>query len=197
MSTTRLQLVTLATDDTPQLENFLNTASMYGYSVKIIGKGKKFLGWKWRTQQYIKALEQLGDINDVIILLDSNDIFFVRPSGELLEEFLQTGKNLIIGGEAYCVTGEFLEHSARKRIQDEMEQVLGTDYCKNRYRFPTGGFIMGYKEHVLSLLKDNQNEPDDQAGYLKRLVENPERMYVDYKQQFLGAFSRGTFATFR
>jgi hypothetical protein len=46
----------------------------------------KFQGWDWRTKLYIKAIKEVPE-NKLILLTDSNDLYFVRPAEEMIKVF--------------------------------------------------------------------------------------------------------------
>lgn len=178
----RLFVVTLSTDDNLLVRNFEKTASYFGYDYYIVGRGHQFQGWPWRTQLYIKSIKQLtNNDDDVFILCDSNDFIFIGPASEMLEKFVQSGERVLIGGEPACCNGRYGDrkhrHIALKKVKERIP---------SRYRFPNGGFIIGYKRDLIKLLKSNAGEWDDQGGYLQKFMDHDPRFSIDWRQSLAG-----------
>lgn len=178
-----LRVLSLSTNDNLTVQNFEKTAQYFGYDYYLLGRGKKFQGWPWRTQLYIDAIKKLGvDPNDIFILCDSNDVFFVAPAEEMKDKFLAMEKRCFIGAEAACCNGKYGDRKVRHVALEGCRKR----YPKARYRFPNGGFLIGFRDDLLKLLMANRKEWDDQGGYLQKFIDNSPLFDLDVDQKLIG-----------
>jgi len=181
----KLKVITLSSHDTVMARNFEKTAKRFDYDYYIIGRGKKFKGWSWRTKLYAKTIRKFSKNRfDIFILCDSNDLFFVASSKEMIEKFYANGNKILIGAEPACCTGIYA--TSEKKRQIAMLKIA--ERIPDRYRFPNGGFLIGYRNELLDLLDSNKEMKDDQAGYLKMFLKKDPRFFIDTKQELLGNY---------
>ena len=163
-----LKIITVCTDqNNEQLNNWENSVVDNRYDYEILGLGEKWGGWSWRTKKYIEELER--ETHHIYCLTDATDLFFVDGPDKLLDSFLSYNTNILIGGENTCCTGEAkLNLIKRKNIMDIMDDIEQ----RSRYKYPNGGFVMGYREDLLDLLYKNKDYFDDQEGYLMMWIKS-------------------------
>lgn len=182
-----IHLVTLSTDQNNALENWKYGASILGYKYTVLGLGMKWGGWSFRTKEYIKFIKTLPD-NSLVILVDGNDILFVRGPEEVWKSFKKIGKPLIFGGEVSCCTGKYAnplaggEKNKRKQAVEEIQRRKPP----TRYCFPNAGCIVGWKDSVLNALETVKDEDDDQAGHLEQYLKDPEYLTIDWGHSIVG-----------
>lgn len=128
-----LHVLTLSTDDIPQVRNYERTAKKFGYNYTIIGRGETFKGWSWRTEKYIHHIKEWVPDGKLVLLTDANDVYFVRPAEELIQTFVACDRRVVIGGEAMAVTGPYAKHRARQKLENRMRRTLGEEYCSRRW----------------------------------------------------------------
>jgi len=178
-----LRVISLSTDDNNLVKNFEKTAQYFGYEYYFVGRGKSFQGWPWRTNLYISAIERLGkDPKDIFILCDSNDLFFVAPSDEMKEKFINSNKNCLIGAEAACCNGKYGD----RKFRNEALESCKKRNPNTRYMFPNGGFLIGYRDELLKLLNSNKTEWDDQGGYLQKFMDKSPLLDINISQSLVG-----------
>jgi hypothetical protein len=181
----------VCTDYSDNTRNWKNSLIKNNYDFKIIGYGEKWGGWSWRTKQIINALQNIPD-NIIIILADVTDVLFIKSSSSLVDFFLKFeshsiphGEKVIIGAEAACCTGKY-SSDINPESRNKIIHLLQKKNQDSRYIFPNGGVLIGRKDILLSLLIDNQNEDDDQIGYLEKYITNDNRIYLDKHAHFIG-----------
>lgn len=170
----RLKVLSVCTNVGPCLDNFVASLRKFDYNYEIIGLGEAWSGWKWRTEQYIKHLE--GEQDGLYILCDANDVLAVRPPEYMISQFHKYGDNtyVLIGAEQGCWNDYLKKHPLhRPRILREYS------IYSDRYRYPNGGFIIGYRNSLLHVLKCNRDAEDDQMGYTELKLNYPGLFDVD------------------
>ena len=68
-----LNIISLATNYTNAVDNFIKSCKKNNIPCKIIGLNSKFKGWRWRMKMYINTLKNYHD-DDIIILSDCYDV---------------------------------------------------------------------------------------------------------------------------
>lgn len=176
-------VLTLSTDPNTTNENCFQSLRYHGYEHYVLGRGQRFMGWPMRTRLYIEGTKNFAtDANDIVVLVDSDDLYFVGPPAELETKFLKTGKRVIIGAEPACCNGKYgYDRVGRERITKILRERIG-----NRYAFVNGGALIGFRDPLLALLESNKNEPDDQGGYLQKILDDPNRFELDSQQDIIG-----------
>lgn len=195
MSSSRLVILTVSTDDNSLVRNFESTCKRHGYEYHLVGRGQKWGGWKWRTAKYIEAFDEhkIGT-EDIVVICDSNDVIMLKGPDDLRERFLNmtryTGCKVIVSAESICVNGIYLDSDKRKAMNDRMKSLMGLEkFNKTRYKFPNGGFIVGYSRELLSLLDANKDAEDDQNGLLEIWLNDPRRFAMDEEAMLCGNVS--------
>ena len=176
-----LTVLSVCTNPGPGLDNFVASLRKFDYNFEIIGLGEPWGGWKWRTEQYIQALESKED--GLYVLCDSNDVLAIRPPKYLINQFHRYGDDtyVLIGSEQGCWNDHL------KRYPMQRRRIL-REYSKysQRYKYPNGGFIMGYRNSLLYVLKCNREAEDDQMGYTTLKMLYPGLFTVDVNTLCVG-----------
>jgi hypothetical protein len=183
-----IKVITLSTDESDALANWRYGARKLGYDVTVLGVGEKWGGWAWRTSKYIEAVEKLPR-GTFVLIIDGNDILFVRGPASLLRAFRSIDRPLVFGGEATCCVGKF----AATQMNGERGRAMATINSReplNRWKFPNAGCIMGRRDTVLAALMAVKDEPDDQAGHLGRYLDDPNCLSLDWKHAIVGNVNR-------
>jgi len=182
-----LIVLTVSTDQTDASDNFEKILQYYGYDYHLLARGEKFMKWQWRTQKYIDGIEKYSLSSlDIIVLCDSNDLFFVDHVQNLknkIEKVMKkTGKDIIVGGEAMVFSSHKWKSGEKRNAIKIMNKL-----CPNRRsKFPNGGCILGKRDQLLQLLRDNLVHVDDQNGYLRLFIQNPNRFTIDFDSEIIG-----------
>jgi len=171
----KVKVFGVCTDRGPLLDNWTNSLKKNGYDHTVIGMGKKWGGWSWRTKQYIEALSRESE-EKLFVLTDANDLFFIAPPNELVYNFRTYNSDVVIGGEHNAFTGAYRKNLSLKADVIEFAKSRNTS---TRYLVPNGGFVMGFRTPLLNLLCGNVKEEDDQEGYLHNWLEHPESIKID------------------
>lgn len=189
----KLIVLSLSTDESVGSSNFEKTMQHLKYSYLILGRGVKFMGWPWRTRLYIDAINKLKTREqDLFVLCDSNDLFFVAPPEELIEKFNKIGKSVLVGAEPACCNGYYGSKNHKMKAVNKMRElgvksgVRDQGQDNTRYVYPNGGFVMGRAKELLSLLESNKNQYDDQGGYLQKIMDDPNLFHLDRAQTIVG-----------
>lgn len=113
----------------------------------------------------------------IIILVDANDLVFVKSPEQIMEAFHQYGTPVVIGAENGCCSGGYYpKHLMNRKTVMEKMFSLQKD---NMLRYPNGGCVMGYVKALIDLLYANINIKDDQNGYLELRYQNPRWYALD------------------
>lgn len=182
----RIVVLTLATKENIATKNCIDTLSYYKYEYYIIGRGEIYNGRNWRTEYFIEGINFLkGDTNDIFVLVDSNDLFFVAPPEVLLQKFLNFGSPLVIGaGNAQthfdkCVPTRAQKEYFYEEIQKGKIPIL-----------PNASCVMGYRNELLDLLENNKFEALDQEGYLNMIINGENQFTLDKNQDIVINYER-------
>lgn len=183
-----LKLITLNTDRDDGLYNWEYTASSLGYDYKILGVGQKWGGWSWRTQKYLDYIQTLPEKN-IVTITDGNDLFFTRSPTDLLNSYESYNSDVVFGGEPTCCTGKYQYHPFKVNRGIAISSMFDRYNQHNdstRWMFPNAGCITGKVSRLVEMLEDIKDEPDDQAGYLERLIEDFNYFDIDYQTKIVG-----------
>lgn len=175
--TGKVYCVTMNTAPSLYLNTWFETARYFGYLPVIVGLNTKWRGWKHRTRIYRNALHGLEMKNDDLVMLcDSNDLFFVASAKESYDKFIKLNSSILMGAESQCCTGDM-----------NLGKVGNLKTNRHTYKYPNGGWLMGYQKHMIHLLDLIKDESDDQAGYLKLYLNNPSKYFtLDTEQSICG-----------
>ena len=181
----------LNNDHKNDLENKLK---YYGYDYKFIGKGDEWKGFGTKIQAYQNFIRNttLSD-NDILIILDSRDIYVNRNSNEIGKVFedlykkrggdLDKNLKLIISSEIGCCTPGINEESKEKMKNIALEYPKMKKENGNYYL--NSGMIIGYvkafKELYLNFKIDLTD--DDQTKMTNFWLDNNlDKIILDYDQ---------------
>lgn len=184
-------VVTLSTDDSVALENWIYGVKKLGYNYTVLGLGEKWGGWPWRTKKYIEHIQTLPK-ESIVVVVDGNDILFVRGPRSLYRAFRKINKPLIFGGEPTCCTGQYTytpfngKHEEAKNGIDSMNPI-------NRWKFPNAGCIIGYRDNVLSALDKVKTSKDDQAGHLEQYLADANYLTIDWNHDIVGNVNKPSY----
>ncbi len=188
---------TVATHDILPFKNWCLTAQKLGYEYRVLGMNEEWKGWSWRTSKYLEALKfntNNDPIDCIYVLLDSSDIFFVRPANyknfkkkfyQILDKHkskfpTQNYLDVVVSAEHNC-TG----FDNQKIIFNTLNKNM--NYPDNWiYKYPNAGSIVGTKQGLISLLESNLNSANDQDGLYDKFCNNTLKYCLDYKQQLGG-----------
>ena len=179
-----LKVLTVSTKEisSKKREKWERTAKHFGYNYEILGTDQKWTGWKGRTKLYVERLKSVKE--KYVLLMDSNDIFFCGSSQELMDKFLSSKQDLIIGGEVnfYYVNGNFPENEVKKEL-DKLKQ--------SPHAYPNGGCIIGKTSEILKLKQSHLNHEDDQAACFETIFSNKTKsigpkLVIDYETKLIG-----------
>ena len=180
----KVYCVTMNTKASVYLDIWLRTARYFDYHPIVVGMNTPWRGWLHRTRVYHAAIKDLEmEDSDVVIICDSNDLFFAGSATECMEKFLKMKIGVVIGSETACCTGD-LKRGHRRQKAVEILKDDKNNY--SAYRSPNGGCLMGYKNPIMDLLRINSDQLDDQAGYLKLFLTNNSRFDIDDRQSIFG-----------
>lgn len=152
------------------------TADFYGYDARIIGRDRKWGGWKGRTALYIEECEKATEVQ-YIVLSDITDVIFVGPAYKAWNDISKLD-NVLIGGESIMA---YLGSKNRYEVENYFVKR-----GKSRFLFPNGGMLAGPKGKILEVLKLNSNSKDDQAGYMDLIMEDKCKINIDYDTVLFG-----------
>jgi hypothetical protein len=174
-----IKLLTVATKEINKssYEKWELTANHYGYNYEIIGRNDSWRGFGTKLKLYNQKLQNVTE--PYTVLTDCTDLFFCGSSTELYDKFIQSGKDLIIGGELelYYPGGKHNKDHIRTHFESIKESPQA---------YPNSGFIMGKTENVRKLMEINQEYIDDQAACFDTIYENKLPLVIDYKTSLIG-----------
>lgn len=113
----------------------------------------------------------------VVILVDANDLVFVKSPQHIMEAFHQYRSPVVIGAENGCCSGGYYPKHLMNR-KNVMEKMFSLQ-PDNMLRYPNGGCVMGYTRALIDLLYANLNIKDDQNGYLELRYRDPAWYALD------------------
>jgi hypothetical protein len=171
-----------------------NKLKYYGYDYKFIGEGDEWKGFGTKIQAYQKFIRNttLSD-NDILIILDSRDIYVNRNSNEISKVFedlykkrggdLDKNLKLVISSEIGCCTQGISEESKKKmkNIALEYPKMKPND---GNYHLNSGmviGYVKAFKELYLNFKIDLTD--DDQTKMTNFWLDNNlDKIILDYDQ---------------
>jgi hypothetical protein len=174
-----IKLLTVATKEISgsALERWELTARYYGYNYEILGRTESWKGFNTKIRSYYNKLQEIAE--PYTVLTDSTDVFFCGSSTELYDKFIQSGKNIIIGGEleVYYPGGK---HD-KDLIRSHFLSIKESDQA-----FPNSGFIMGRTDSLIKLMELHLDYSDDQAACFDTIFENKTSVSIDYNTSLIG-----------
>jgi len=124
------------------LDEFEMSLQNNNINYKILGMGEKWLGFISKTNGYSKALEELKEFPDkIVILSDAFDVLFFDDANTILEKYnkIAPGK-ILIGGELFCANwccnGEQIKCSNFENLYINSGFIMGpVELLRNAYRW--------------------------------------------------------------
>lgn len=178
-------------DHKKDLENKLK---YYGYDYKFIGEGDEWKGFGTKIKAYQNFIREtnLND-NDILIILDSRDIYVNRNSNQISKVFeelyekrggdLDKNLKLVFSSEMGCCTRGIDD------INKEKMKNIGLEYPKMKkvdgnYYLNSGmviGYVKAFKEIYLNFNIDLTD--DDQTKITNFWLDNNlDKIILDYDQ---------------
>lgn len=179
---TSVTVLSVCTNSGPGSDNFILSLQRLRYNYKILCQGQSWGGWKWRTAQYIEALSAESDNTGLFVLCDANDVLFLRSPDYLIEQFLRYNCFVVVGGEQGCWNDSLKKSPYTRRLVMAGYDARSTE----RYRYPNGGFVIGYRDALLNLLELNKEAEDDQMGYTLLWLKSASLFTIDTQTLCVG-----------
>ena len=151
--------VAMNTNLNDQKAKFLvSSSNILSNKLKIIGRNANFKKEKgFKIDVFIKYLQGLDD-NEIILLNDAYDVFYLDNIDVIVTKFKSFNKNIVISGE------KWFSH------QEQDNKVFFDKMTEGIYKYINSGLIIGYSKDLLILYED-----------AKKILQNP-----DYKVKNLG-----------
>lgn len=168
-----MKTVTVATDCIRALENWEYSVKENGHDYKILGIGKKWKGWSWRSMllsDYFKTLNP----DTLICITDAYDALILGKPEKFINLYNSKGTDLIIGVEHISDESRnyFLESLGIKKPPSSGGEVVPGYYIN-------GGGILGKAGILSKAYKFISRFKDDQIGW-KMFLENNKDISVHY-----------------
>ena len=169
----------------------------YEYEYKFLGEGEEWNGFGTKIksyQEYIKKNTKLND-EDILVLIDSRDIYVNRSSKELIEEFknyyeknggdLDKNLKLIFSSEIACCTPGIYENDKDKMKFNYLNRNYNLE--KKNFYLNSGmciGYVKAFKRIYLNI--EMNKEDDDQTKITKYwLNDHSNNIILDYENKLL------------
>lgn len=150
-------------------ENLENSLIKYEYNYKIIGEGLKWVNFMTKIKTCYDFIIQTD--YDLIAIIDAYDVIACDGPDVLIKKFLKFDKDIVVGAENYCggnciPLDRYYEKTKRE---------------KGPYMYANGGFYIGYKKNILSMLKYilSLGISDDQIGLGRYINKYPYDICLD------------------
>jgi len=185
-----MTVLTLNTDESAALENWRQTLINNKYSrVKILGLGKKWQGFSWKTKMYIgylkKLLKQYGD-SHIVMTCDSTDVLFLQPQDMLLAKFKVLGQTVVVSADDTQLVGQFANQTTNDLARQIIEKRLGRT---TPYMWINSGLCIGYVGYMIEFYEKIKDYADDQEGVQMEWLSDPKLCWVDYEQHLFATLS--------
>lgn len=175
----KLKMLFVATKEI-QVESYsklVNTAEFYGYNYEAIGRDKQWIGFHTKLLLFHDYI--LNNQHEYYLMVDASDVIMTASSHELLERFISSGKDIIVGSEwELCYP----------KGRHDREVIL--DYFETRkkseFKFPNTGFIIGKRDKLLQYFSHTTGYLDDQGACIDVIYENKAQIDIDYDTEFVG-----------
>ncbi|KAM4718872.1 procollagen-lysine,2-oxoglutarate 5-dioxygenase 2 isoform 2-T2 [Anableps anableps] len=182
--TEKLLVLTMATKETDGFHRFMQTASYFNYTVKVLGMGETWkggdvgrsIGGGQKVRLLKEAMENLADQEDLVILfVDSYDLIFAGGPEEILRKFQQANHKVLFAAEGLIWPD--------KRLADKYPLV------RSGKRYLNSGGIIGYAPYITRIVSqwELHDNDDDQLFYTKIYLDPLKReslnMTLDHKCQ--------------
>ncbi|XP_034731721.1 procollagen-lysine,2-oxoglutarate 5-dioxygenase 1 isoform X1 [Etheostoma cragini] len=171
----KLLVVTVATKETDGFKRFLGSAKHFNYTVKVLGRGQKWMsgdymsgpGGGQKVRLLKEALEEMKNEDKVILFIDSYDVVFASGPKELLKKFQQARHKVVFSSESLIWPNRHLE--------DKYPHVV----VGNRF-LGSGGFI-GYLPNIREMVSDwtGEDNDSDQLFFTKIYIDPVKRKSIN------------------
>uniref|UniRef100_A0A8D0A941 Procollagen-lysine,2-oxoglutarate 5-dioxygenase 1 n=1 Tax=Sander lucioperca TaxID=283035 RepID=A0A8D0A941_SANLU len=171
----KLLVVTVATKETDGFKRFLGSAKHFNYTVKVLGRGQKWMsgdymsgpGGGQKVRLLKEALEEMKNEDKVILFIDSYDVVFASGPKELLKKFQQARHKVVFSSESLIWPNRHLE--------DKYPHVI----VGNRF-LGSGGFI-GYIPNIKEMVADwtGKDNDSDQLFFTKIYIDPVKRKSIN------------------
>ncbi|XP_068199821.1 procollagen-lysine,2-oxoglutarate 5-dioxygenase 2 isoform X2 [Antennarius striatus] len=180
----KLLVLTVATEETDGFLRFMQSASYFNYTVKVLGMGEAWkggdvgrsIGGGQKVRLLKEAMEDLAHQEDLVVLsVDSYDLIFAAGPEEILKKFQQANHKVLFAAEGLVWPD--------KRLADKYPSI------RSGKRYLNSGGIMGYAPYINRVVSqwDLHDNDDDQLFYTKIYLDPLKRqslnMTLDHKCQ--------------
>nr|XP_046227529.1 procollagen-lysine,2-oxoglutarate 5-dioxygenase 2 isoform X2 [Scatophagus argus] len=180
----KLLVLTVATEETDGFHRFMQSASFFNYTVKVLGMGETWkggevgrsIGGGQKVRLLREAMKALADEEDLVVLsVDSYDLIFAGGPEEILRKFQQANHKVIFAAEGLIWPD--------KRLADKYPSI------RSGKRYLNSGGIIGYAPYINRVVSqwDLHDNDDDQLFYTKIYLDPLQRetinMTLDHKCQ--------------
>ena len=168
--------LTVASDDTPELQRLLNCGTRYGLAIQVLGKGipwkggdMKGPGGGQKINLLRQALKKLPS-QQTVLFVDGYDTLVTRHSSDILQAWQEIDDNAtpLFAAEVFCWP----------------DKSLADRYPENDspYRFLNSGAFIGKAGDLLNIIRDKiADHEDDQAYYTQRFLSQEYPIKLDYQ----------------
>ncbi|XP_068603900.1 procollagen-lysine,2-oxoglutarate 5-dioxygenase 2 [Brachionichthys hirsutus] len=184
ISKDKLLVLTVATEETDGFLRFMQSASYFNYTVKVLGMGEAWkggdvgrsIGGGQKVRLLKEAMEALAHQEDLVVLsVDSYDLIFAAGPEEILRKFQKANHKVLFAAEGLVWPD--------KRLADKYPSI------RSGKRYLNSGGIMGYAPYINRVVSqwDLHDNDDDQLFYTKLYLDPLKRqslnMTLDHKCQ--------------
>jgi hypothetical protein len=71
---------------------YIASAEKYDIDIRVVGLGKKWQGWKWRTEQYVKTLSTFQS-DTTVVITDTYDVLFNGTMSTVYDTYMKLVQN--------------------------------------------------------------------------------------------------------
>uniref|UniRef100_A0A3Q4AT74 procollagen-lysine 5-dioxygenase n=1 Tax=Mola mola TaxID=94237 RepID=A0A3Q4AT74_MOLML len=180
----KLLVLIVATEETDGFHRFMQSASYFNYTVKVLGMKEAWkggdvgrsIGGGQKVRLLKEAMVALADQEDLVVLsVDSYDLIFAGGPDEILRKFQQANHKVLFAAEGLIWPD--------KRLADKYPSI------RSGKRYLNSGGIIGYAPYINRLVSqwNLHDNDDDQLFYTKIYLDPLQRqtlnMTLDHKCQ--------------
>lgn len=169
----KLHVCTVANYEHPFLKHFLDSCNRYSIPLDLLGWGKGYYSHGWALQLIDHYVQTLPD-EDLVLVVDAFDVFFLAGQEEIVRRFEELGVSFLISAERGCGP----------------DPQLASFYppSPTPYRFVNSGTYMGYVKEMKKILKRMPHPicpyENDQRCFTLDFLAHPEDYFLDRHSQF-------------
>jgi len=176
-----MRLVTVATQSEAYFPYLLKSCARFRAQLDVLGWGKKWQGFTWRSHLLADYLNQLDD-DEIVCVIDAYDVLLLRPLDELEQAFREFHARTQYEIVAGCETQSSFTHGL------QMKWLFGT--CRNK--FLNAGTYVGFARALRDLvagvirLSEGDMAADDQQllTLYCSSTRGGAKMYMDCPNDF-------------